>query len=140
MMKLVDANIWLALAFGNHVHHALVAAWFHNQADDTCAFCRITQLALLRHLTNPAIMRTDVKSQADAWQIYDALRADSRVTFLDEPAGIEIDFRGRTQASVPAHYVWTDAYLAAFAQASGCQLTTCDRGFLQFQDITVELL
>jgi hypothetical protein len=139
-MKLVDANIWLALAFGNHVHHARVAAWFHQQADGTCAFCRITQLALLRHLTNPAIMRADVKSQVEAWQIYDALRADSRVIFLDEPAGIEHDFRARTQAGVPAHHAWTDAYLAAFAKASGCQLTTCDRGFQQFKDVTFELL
>ena len=114
-MKLPDANIWLSLAFGNHVHHTQVAAWFHNQADGTCAFCRITQLALLRHLTNAAIMRADVRSQAEAWKIYDALAADSRVIFLDEAAGIELDFRARTQAGVPAHYLWTDAYLAAFS-------------------------
>ena len=55
-IKLADANVWLAIAFSDHVHHVTARDWFDRQTNDTCAFCRIMQLALLRHLTNPAIM------------------------------------------------------------------------------------
>jgi predicted nucleic acid-binding protein len=55
-ISLVDANVWLAIALDGHVHHAAALAWFDGQAEGTCAFCRITQLAFLRHLTNPKIM------------------------------------------------------------------------------------
>ena len=50
-IKLVDANAWLAFAFSDHVHHGKAKEWFDGQANDTCAFCRVTQMALLRHLT-----------------------------------------------------------------------------------------
>ena len=56
VIKLVDANVWLAVAFSGHVHHAPAKTWFEGQNDATCAFCRVTQMALLRHLTNSKIM------------------------------------------------------------------------------------
>lgn len=55
-ISLVDANVWLAIAVDGHIHHAAAVMWFDSQAEGTSAFCRITQLALLRHLTNPKIM------------------------------------------------------------------------------------
>jgi uncharacterized protein len=51
-IKLADANVWLAVAFSDHGHHATARTWFEAQADDSCAICRVTQMALLRHLTN----------------------------------------------------------------------------------------
>jgi len=54
--SLVDANVWLALAVDAHVHHAPALNWFAAQAEGSRAFCRLTQLALLRHLTNGKIM------------------------------------------------------------------------------------
>lgn len=49
-ISLADANVWLAVAFSDHLHHATAKAWFEGQHDASCAFCRITQMALLRHL------------------------------------------------------------------------------------------
>ena len=57
-VSLVDANVWLALAVDAHFHPATAKAWFEGQSDESCAFCRITQMALLRHLTNAKIMGT----------------------------------------------------------------------------------
>ena len=78
--NLVDANIWLALAVDAHRHHAPALSWFAVQGDGSCAFCRLTQLALLRHLTNGKIMGpANVQTQEQAWRVYESLARDPRV-------------------------------------------------------------
>jgi predicted nucleic acid-binding protein len=67
---LLDANVWLALAANKHIHHARAKAWFTSRGDRRCAFCRVTQFALLRHLTNRAIMGPNVRTPAEAWALY----------------------------------------------------------------------
>lgn len=139
-MKLIDSNVWLALAYGGHVHHERAARWFDAQADGTCVMCRITQLALLRHLTNAKIMGTDVCSQARAWQVNDTFAADPRVIFFDEPATLEPGFRSLTQGAESGHSLWTDAYLAAFAISCGFELASLDADFQRFTGLTVDSL
>ena len=131
-IKLANANVWLALAFSDHLHHAKAKAWFDGQSDGSCAFCRVTQMALLRHLTNSKIMGAFVQSQQDAWKNYDKLAQDPRVVFLSEPPGLEMAFRNFTQATSPSHALWTDAYLASFALETQTQLVTFDQGFSRF--------
>ncbi len=76
-ISLVDANIWLAIAVDGHSHHAAAASWFDGQGEGTCAFCRITQLALLRHLTNPKANRKPARriwnSLATSWKLSSCL-------------------------------------------------------------------
>jgi toxin-antitoxin system PIN domain toxin len=139
-IKLADANVWLALAFSDHIHHESARRWFEAQPESTCAFCRLTQLALLRHLTNAKIMGNLVQSQQQAWNAYDALCADPRVVFLHEPLAVEVEFRGLTQSSHPSHQRWTDAYLAALAKVTSAQLVTFDNGFKGFPRLDFELL
>ena len=50
-------------------------------------FCRITQMGLLRLLTNRNAMGVDVIDQARAWAVYQMLAADWRVRYFDEPDG-----------------------------------------------------
>src|SRR5580704_19292674 len=103
-ISLVDANVWLALAVDAHIHHAAAVNWFDAQAAGRCAFCRITQLALLRHLTNVKIMgAANVQTQVEAWQAFDALAADPRAVYLDEPPGLTAVFKSLTQVPRPAH-------------------------------------
>ena len=131
-IKLADANVWLAIVFSDHVHHVTARDWFDGQTNGTCAFCRVTQLALLRHLTNPAIMGKFVLSQRAAWENYDKLLADPRVVYLSEPPAVEPQFRAFTESESPSHERWTDAYLAAFASVTGSELVTFDQGFKRF--------
>ena len=138
--KLTDANVWLALAFSDHQHHAPAKHWFDTQSELTCAFCRITQMALLRHLTNSTIMGRFVQTQAQAWRTYEKLVGDPRVIFLVEPPGVESAFRNLSSADSPSTGLWTDAYLAAFAIASQSQLVTFDSGFRRFQAADLLLL
>ena len=139
-IKLADANVWLAATFSDHRHHAIARQWFDAQPDGACAFCRVTQLALLRHLTNTKIMGAFVKSQQAAWTTYELLADDARVIFLPEPAALETTFRGLSQAASPSLDQWTDAFLAAFAIQSAAQLVTFDQGFKRFTGLDLHLL
>ena len=139
-IKLADANIWLALAYSGHVHHPVAQTWFDTQSNNSCAFCRITQLALLRHLTNSKIMGPFVQNQQQAWAAYDSLSSDPRVTFLQEPATLDAEFRRLTQSSAPSHQQWTDAYLASIAKLSSAQLVSFDRGFGSFAGLDFVIL
>ncbi|MEI7820056.1 MAG: hypothetical protein WCK55_03995 [Verrucomicrobiota bacterium] len=49
---LLDVNVWLALAADGHTLHVPAKKWFTGRGETLCAFCRVTQMALLRHLTN----------------------------------------------------------------------------------------
>jgi toxin-antitoxin system PIN domain toxin len=140
MISLVDSNVWLSLAADGHIHHTLALQWFDLQAAATCGLCRITQMALLRHVTNSKIMGVNVQTQAQAWVTCDTLLNDPRVVFLAEPLNLETQFRGFTQGAAPAHKLWTDAYLAAFAISSAAQLVTLDRGFHRFPGLAVLVL
>jgi toxin-antitoxin system PIN domain toxin len=139
-IRIIDANVWLALAFSDHVHHRASSAWFESIGKREALFCRVTQMALLRHLTNQVIMGKFALSQKDAWKCYDSFCRDDRVAFLDEPPAVEDTWRQLTSSRYQRHGVWTDAYLAAFAICAELPLSTVDRGFQQFNGLTLDLL
>ena len=125
-----DVNVWIALTLESHVHNAIAARWLAGLGrDSSLCFCRITQLSLLRLLTTQAVMGSEVMSQAEAWRVYDHWLEDTRVLFLNEPAGLELAFRALSRRRDPSPKNWTDAYLVAFASASGLTLVSFDQGF-----------
>jgi uncharacterized protein len=137
---LLDANVWLALAAEAHVHHGRAKAYWEEEPAPVSAFCRVTQLAFLRHLTNTAIMGDLVLSPSAAWKKLQEFLALPEVTCLAEPAGLDerlADFStlGRTSPNL-----WTDAYLAAFAKCAGLRLVTFDRGFSRFKGLELLIL
>jgi toxin-antitoxin system PIN domain toxin len=124
-----DINVWVALTYEGHTHHSNSAEWFARLAPDaTLAFCRFTQLGLLRLLTAVAVMRDEVMAQPQAWAAYDRWLKDPRVEFIDEPAELETRFRALTRFRQPATKDWADSYLAAFATVGQLTLVTFDRG------------
>jgi len=125
-VKLVDVGVWLAAVWGRHSHHPVAADWFSRETDDI-AFCRVTQMGLLRLLSNPAIMRDDAIDRSQAWRTYDQLWADERVLWVDEPAELDAVWRAISARDDKSHRLWTDDYLAAFAQAGEATLITLDR-------------
>lgn len=125
---LPDVNVWLALASRRHAHHRVAAEWLETVDDDCAAFCRVTQMGLLRLLTNDKVMGAETLTQAKAWQVYERMRGDARVVFLEEPVGLEQDWRKLTRLSRPATNLWTDCYLLAFARRHDLPFVTFDRG------------
>ena len=128
-----DVNVWVALAYDGHQHHASAKAWFPGLNDGTIYFCRLTQLGLLRLLTHHSVMGEDVRSQKESWRIYDSFLQDDRVSFHieTEPEQIESAFRRFTSGGRPLSQQWPDAYLAAFALVGELTLVTFDRGLRQ---------
>lgn len=125
---LLDVNVWFAAAWGDHSHNADVAAWLA-EYDGELRLCRVTHMGLLRLLSSPPVMGDAALSRADAWHVVDALRSDERVVWMSEPVHLEQVWRALSAREDRSHKLWTDDYLAAFAQASGCPLATLDRGF-----------
>jgi toxin-antitoxin system PIN domain toxin len=133
--------VWLALTFDAHVHHPDAKRWFDGLASNVvCYFCRLTQQGFLRRATNPHVFGRDALSLTDAWQKYDLLMGDPRVSFAEEPAQTEIHWRNFTQSQFFSAQVWTDAYLAGFALAGGFELVTFDKGFARYQNVATIIL
>lgn len=139
-MLLPDVNVWVALAFDSHRHHAAAFSWFKAAPPESCCFCRVTQQGFLRLATTPAVMMDGALTLREAWAAYDGLYHDPRLVFADEPPDIERVWRALTQRDRISHKVWTDAYLAAFAQTAGLEVVTFDRGFAQYAGIRCTIL
>lgn len=127
---LPDVNVWLALASRRHAHATVCGSWLNSIESGEVVFCRVTQMGLLRLLTNESVMSRDVLSSRDAWRTYQRILADERIQFAPEPFTIEQDWRRLTSQDRPTPKLWTDAYLSAFARAGGMQLVTLDRAVL----------
>src|SRR5262245_11893457 len=98
-------------------------------------------MGLLRLLSNPAIMGDDAVDRSQAWRTYDLLWADERVLWADEPAGLDAVWRAISARRDQCHKLWTDDYLAAFAQASDATLITLDRKLSsRYPSVRVETL
>lgn len=139
-MNLPDINFWIAVSFQAHVHHGSAKAWMQQAGKQSCCLCRVTQMGFLRLITNPKVLRGDAVSMAQAWRAFDELISDERVAFAEEPGGIEDAWRSLTQLQTSSQNVWSDAYLAAFAQAAAFEVVTFDRGFTQYKNVRVTVL
>jgi toxin-antitoxin system PIN domain toxin len=139
-MLLPDINVWLALTFDSHIHHPAAKVWYDGLSGEVCCFCRLTQQGFLRLATNPSVFGKHAVTLPEAWQKYDTFLSDPRVSFLDEPAGVENHWRSFTRTQSFSPHVWNDAYLAAFAQTAQLELVTFDKGFSRYQSVQCTIL
>jgi len=125
-MKIPDINVWLAAAWARHSKHRRAKEWFDTEQEDL-VFCRVSQMSFLRLLTNPAITREDVLTRRRAWDVFDTLIDDPRVRLVSEPQGLDPLWRAFSKREDRSHLLWTDDYLAAFAQAADAEFVTFDQ-------------
>jgi len=128
ILNFLDANVWLALLWSRHIHSEKAGAWFERSSEEKFFFCRVTQVTVLRLLTTPMVMGSDVKTMSEAWALWDKVCADDRIALLGEPEAIEPEFRRFSKLNSSPPKVWADAYLAAFAAVAGLKLVTFDQG------------
>jgi toxin-antitoxin system PIN domain toxin len=126
-LNFLDADVWLALLSGRHIHSERAREWFERSPEEKFFFCRFTQLTVLRLLTSAVVMGNDVRKMPEAWELWDKVCADDRVAYLSEPEAIEPEFRRRTRLSSSSPKVWGDSDLLAFATVAGLKLVTFDR-------------
>jgi toxin-antitoxin system PIN domain toxin len=144
-VTLCDSNVWLALALSGHLHHRAARAWLEGIDEQaSLAFCRATQQAFLRLLTNAAVLHpygNPPLTNRQAWSAYEALLADDRVSFLPrEPPGVEPLWKKLAVRGTASPKLWMDAYLAAFALAGRHRLVTTDVAFRQFRELDLLVL
>ena len=142
---LCDDNIWLALALSGHVHHSVARGWLDTIDEHaSILFCRSTQQALLRLLTNARVLATYGNApltNAAAWEVYEAFTRDDRIVLrIDEPAGLEARWKVLARRDDASTKLWMDAYLAAFTLTEGCRLVTTDHAFRQFDGLDALVL
>ena len=138
---LCDVNVLLALATDRHTSHPAAVRWLDGVPVGGAMICRIAQTGLLRLLNNPAVMREDVLDTDACWDLWHELLEDERIRFTStEPRGLDAMFERFTRGRSCTPRLWTDAYLAAYAQASSLVLVTCDRGFHQFDGLTCHVI
>lgn len=134
---LPDVNVWLALLNGQHPHHGAAKAYWDSAASQRVAFCRITMLGLLRLSTNKVVMGGTPYTTAQAWQAYEAVIDLPEVSFISEPAGIEVGMQKLTHLPKSGTPDWTDAYLAAFSSLAGLRMVSFNKGFRQYSGLTL---
>lgn len=137
---LLDANVWLALAAEAHTHHRSAETYWQNEAAPLTAFCRVTQLAFLRHLTNKSVMAAHTLTPVAAWKKCAEFFSLPEVKLLTEPAGLDEQLGKFSDLGRTSPNLWTDAYLAAFSRCAGLRLVTFDQGFSRFAGLDLLLL
>ena len=124
-----------------HVHSAAAVRWLAGLAERSAvAICRVSQMGVLRILTNSSAMKDDVKSAAEFWAGRDRLIDDERFALVGEPAGLQDAWRTLYAALPKGKSAETDCYLAAFAIAGGHSLVSFDRGLRHFAGVDLTAL
>lgn len=82
----------------------------------------------------------NILTPADAWRVYVSLCDDDRVQYTEEPPHLEDGWREAARHLGAGPNFWTDAYLAAFAEAGEYTIVTLDRGLLRHRGVDVRLL
>jgi uncharacterized protein len=91
-------------------------------------------------LTNAQVMGRAPRTVLQAWEIFEQLRAYRRLVFVTEPDNIESAWRQLMIEARVGPSSWTDAYLAAFAEAHSYSLVTFDTGFERWPALKLRLL
>ena len=92
-------------------------------------------MALLRHLTNTKILGERALDGGAAWRALETWLGLPGIILMDEPAGLDELLRQWSGELDVRAGEWTDAYLAAFAAASGCRLVAFDDDFYRYAGI-----
>ena len=138
-ISLPDVNVWIAAVSDRHEHHATARRWFDSASAQIC-FCRVTQMAFLRLLTNPKVMGEDVLKPAEAIVVYRQLLTDERLRFAPEPPNIETAWLSLMDINAATGSTWTDAYLAAFSLEADLRLISFDRAMRRWPGLALEVL
>jgi toxin-antitoxin system PIN domain toxin len=135
---LLDVNVLYALVARNHIHHAMVEAWFYGAADLRWAICPFTEAGFLRNATAP---RAGQIEMAEATAILKRLAQHPCYRYLP----ISEDWQtlcGPFFKRLFGTKQVTDAYLLGLAVRNEMVLVTMDKGivYLAGSEFSVHVL
>jgi toxin-antitoxin system PIN domain toxin len=124
-VALLDVNILVALFDPDHVHHDLAHDWFADHRSAGWATCPITQLGLVRVVTNPAY-RPDAPRPGVVIDLLRRFCASGQHHFWPADASLIAD-AAFDLGVIHGHRQLTDLYLLGLARKMGGALATFDR-------------
>jgi len=139
-ISLPDVNLLVALLAETHPFQSKSLAWWEGRENHSVAICRVTQMGMLRVLTNAKALPAGACTIPRAWDLVDELLSDQRAFFKHETADVESIWKQMTRAAGVGPSAWTDAYLAAFAHGHGYEFVTFDRGFRRWDELALQVL
>lgn len=123
---LADVNILLALVWPRHTGHAAAQGWFAKSGRRAWATNPLTQLGVLRLLTNPAVTYGAVSARTALELVAEATAHPGHEFWpleRDPPAILK-----PLAAELKGHQQWTDALLLLHAAERNGVLVTFDAG------------
>jgi toxin-antitoxin system PIN domain toxin len=126
---LLDVNVLIALAWPQHVHHALAHQWFDRYGKQAWATCPLTELAFVRISSNPKIIADAVAPRAATNVLAQMIALAGHVFW---PADLPVNgLAAMDGAAFTGHRQVTDAYLIELARHHGGSLATLDAGLAE---------
>ncbi len=123
---LPDVNVFLALVWPRHESHAAAHAWFEKSGKQAWATNPLTQLGVLRLLTNPAVTQGAVNA-ATALEVLSEATSDAGHEFWPLDAEVPACLKPLA-AKLRGHQQWTDALLLWHAMERHGVFVTFDSG------------
>lgn len=129
-VDLYDVNVWISLILEDHPQHEKARKVL--DFPDRPAFCRITQLGVLRLLTNSKVMGKKTMKTTEAFLYLRKIEETLGVFWIHEQDHFESLWENHIKTWNISPSDWTDAYLATLAEVARVRLVTLDRDFDKF--------
>lgn len=123
---LLDLNTLTALLWPAHEHHDVAHAWFAARGKARWATCPLTQLGLVRIVSNPAFSR-DALSPAEGLALLAENLTHQGHEFWNDDIQVTTAVQ-EMETRLQGYRQLTDAYLLALAHRNKGILATFDRG------------
>lgn len=132
MTRLLDVNCLVALAWGNHIHHDLVAHWFDESALRDWATTPAVQNGFVRISMNRAVTGTPISFPVAITVLKQFLAVGNHRTIESVPG--PTSWPPWLATRVQGYRQITDASLLACAVVNDLVLATLDAGVLDLVD------
>ena len=131
-IDLPDLNVWLALSFAGHSHHARATAYWNQQRRDMVGFCGVTLIGLPRLLTSSSVMLGNPFPPAIAAGKTRGFLNLPDVRFLPDGDHLFLQMGAWAKEPFFTAKLWTDAWIAALALEYNCRVVSFDADFAKF--------
>ena len=132
MRTVADVNVLFALLVAGHPHHPVCWSWWEGRVDRSVLLCWPTRMGVLRLMTHSRAMGGAPVSPEAALSAWNQLAADPRTIWTEPSEGLDPLLRRFVEGRSPTPTLWSDAWLAAHAEALGCGLASLDADFQSF--------
>lgn len=125
---LLDVNVLVAIAWPNHVHHAVAREWFLGHRPGAWATCPTTESGFVRVSSNAKATPAAV-GPAEAIELLARLRAQPGHIFWKDSVSLAVSAHVPRSRLISFAQV-TDAHLLALTREHSGRIATFDRGLL----------